>query len=103
MYKARTNTTTSTTLITGNTFPAKDALRALGGRWDAQAKGWRVPTAAAPRAWALVKAAPAKAAPGTARAYRSRGVWTGCPCGARELPGGGLSSNACADCRYDDE
>jgi len=86
------------TLIVGNTYPVKDQLRALGGRWDAVAKGWRVPTAAAPRAWALVKAAPAKA-----RTYQSRGVWTGCPCGARELPGGGLSANACADCRYDDE
>lgn len=36
-------TKTTTVLITGNTFPVKDQLKALGGRWDAGAKGWRVP------------------------------------------------------------
>lgn len=33
----------TTVLITGNTYPVKDQLKALGGRWDAAAKGWRVP------------------------------------------------------------
>lgn len=41
-------------LITGNTYPVKDALRALGGRWDASAKGWRVPAAREAEARALV-------------------------------------------------
>lgn len=36
-------TKTTTVLITGNTFPVKDQLKALGGRWDAESKGWRVP------------------------------------------------------------
>lgn len=32
----------------------------------------------------------------------NRGVWTGCSCGSRELPEGGLSDNACATCRFDE-
>lgn len=32
---------TSTVLVTGNTYPVKDSIKALGGRWDAIAKGWR--------------------------------------------------------------
>ena len=41
-------------LITGNTYPVKDALKALGGRWDAAEKGWRVPAANAGEARRLV-------------------------------------------------
>lgn len=32
-----------TVLITGNTFPVKDKLKALGGVWSPSEKGWRVP------------------------------------------------------------
>jgi hypothetical protein len=46
-----------TTLICGNTYPVKDALRAIGGRWDAALKGWRVPAAKAAEAQALVSGA----------------------------------------------
>ncbi len=43
------------------------------------------------------------AARSTARRYYSaRGKWNGCSCGARELPEGGLSANACASCRFDE-
>ncbi len=35
--------------------------------------------------------------------YAQRGRWNGCSCGARELPDGSLSRNACAQCRYDAE
>jgi hypothetical protein len=42
------------TLITGNTFAHKGALKAMGGRWDAAAKGWRVPAEKAAEANALV-------------------------------------------------
>jgi hypothetical protein len=31
------------TAITGNTFPVRDQLKALGGRWDAARKCWMVP------------------------------------------------------------
>lgn len=47
------------TLITGNTFPVKDAIKALGGRWDAVAKGWMVANAMAVKAQALVSGSPA--------------------------------------------
>lgn len=30
-------------LVTGNTFPVKDKLKEMGGKWDPEAKGWRVP------------------------------------------------------------
>jgi hypothetical protein len=30
-------------LITGNTYPVKDKIKALGGRWNAAAAGWDVP------------------------------------------------------------
>ena len=33
----------SKTLWTGNTYPIRDAIKALGGRWDADRKGWVVP------------------------------------------------------------
>ncbi|MDP9175642.1 MAG: hypothetical protein M3O30_17500 [Planctomycetota bacterium] len=44
----------STVLITGNTFPVKDQIKALGGRWDADAKGWKVPAEKSDAARALV-------------------------------------------------
>jgi hypothetical protein len=54
--------TNSTVLVTGNTYPVKEQIKALGGRWDAMAKGWRVPVAKAAEAQALVASAP-KSAP----------------------------------------
>lgn len=46
-----------TTLITGNTYPVKEQIKALGGKWDAAAKGWRVPAHLADQARALVSGA----------------------------------------------
>ena len=43
-----------TVLITGNTYPVRDALKELGGRWDPAAKGWRVPRLHKLRAEVLV-------------------------------------------------
>ena len=45
-------------LITGNTFPVKDQIKALGGKWDAESKGWRVPADKADSAQKLVTNAP---------------------------------------------
>ena len=56
----------TTELITGNTYPVKDAIKELGGRWDSAAKGWRVPADRADEARQLV----AGAGPST---YRPRG------------------------------
>jgi len=41
-------------LITGKTYPVRAELKALGGAWDAGAKGWRVPEARADAARDLV-------------------------------------------------
>jgi hypothetical protein len=65
-----------TTLITGNTFPVKDQLRALGGRWDADEKGWRVPADKADEARQLVAGAGPKS-PAPARAGGYSGFYGG--------------------------
>jgi hypothetical protein len=44
-------------LITGNTYPVRDRLKALGGRWDAIRKGWVVPDSKAEEAARIVPAA----------------------------------------------
>jgi hypothetical protein len=36
IYKSRT-------VWTGNTYPIRDAIKALGGKWDAARKAWIVP------------------------------------------------------------
>lgn len=46
-----------TTLITGNTYPVKDQIKALGGRWNRTAQGWDVPTEQADAARAFVATA----------------------------------------------
>ena len=43
--------------ITGNTYPVKDAIKALGGKWNKTAKGWDVPDEVADEARALVSGA----------------------------------------------
>ena len=40
-------------LIKGNTYPVRDQLRAMGGTWDATARGWRIPADRADEARAL--------------------------------------------------
>jgi hypothetical protein len=45
---------TTLSLITGNTYPHRQALRALGGRWNPIAQGWEVPAELADRCRALV-------------------------------------------------
>jgi hypothetical protein len=96
---------TTTVLVTGNTYPVKDSIKALGGRWDAAAKGWRVPAAVAPQAQALVSGAP-KSAPRSSNggAAYSKEAWkrahprTGCSCGSRE---GYIGKYDCASCVHD--
>ena len=68
----------NTVLVTGNTFPVKDALKGLGGKWDAAAKGWRVPADKADAARALVAGATPKAPARPTGAARRPG-WH--PCG----------------------
>lgn len=42
--------------VTGNTYPVKDALKALGARWNASDKVWMVPAAIHAQAQAIVPA-----------------------------------------------
>ena len=55
-------TTQSLVEITGNTYPVKDKLRAIGAKWDAGKKCWLISSRKAQEAAAIVKTAPAKAA-----------------------------------------
>ena len=59
--------------ITGNTYPVKDQLKALGARWDADTKAWMVPASQAAAARALVAGAPTSYIAGSSSsAYRPR-------------------------------
>ena len=46
------------TAISGNTYPVKDAIKALGGKWDSDKKAWMVPDDKAEAARKLVAGAP---------------------------------------------
>lgn len=61
------------TQIKGNTYPVKDQLKSMGGRWNKAMKCWEVPDAVAEQAIALVPAA--RANPG-----RSPRVCRTCGC-----------------------
>lgn len=84
-------------LVIGNTYPVKDALRAMGGRWNADAKGWEVPAAKEAEAKALVAGAPVQTKAkyeirnGDAVTPTKRSNWR--PCG---YPG--CSPNFCDEC-----
>lgn len=41
-------------LITGNTYPVKDQLKALGAKWDADQKAWAIDEDKAEQAHAIV-------------------------------------------------
>lgn len=86
----------ATVLITGNTYPVKEQIKALGGRWDPNAKGWRVPEGKAAAAQRLVSSA------GPAPRYssgRSGNFAPGrrkCPeCGSRECSKAWNSHDLC--------
>lgn len=73
---------TGMTLIVGNTFPVKDEIKAMGGKWDNEARGWRVPNAVAEEAKALVAAAPRSSGP-----RADKDTYTKCTvCGTTEGP-----------------
>ena len=44
--------------VSGNTFPVKEKIKALGGRWNGDRKCWMVPADKADQAKALVAVAP---------------------------------------------
>jgi hypothetical protein len=58
----------NTVTITGKTYPVREQLKALGGRWNVLAQGWDVPADKADAARALLPAVAAK--PARARNWR---------------------------------
>lgn len=46
--------------ITGNTYPVREQLAAMGGRWNAQRKAWMVPESRATDARGVVAGAPSR-------------------------------------------
>jgi len=64
-------------VIKGNTFPVRDKLAALGGRWAKALNGWIVPDAVAEQAMAIVAAA------GTVKARSGRQPRVCATCGCK--------------------
>lgn len=59
-----TSTQNEKVTISGNTYPVKDKLKAIGARWDKDGKTWIIDAAKLDAANAIVAAQPV-AAPGT--------------------------------------
>lgn len=85
--------THDTVAITGNTYPVKDQIKALGGRWDADRKCWMVSADKANAARSLVAGAPAPARSFGARSFGRRSARCGCSCHR--------SGRACRSCNFD--
>lgn len=94
--------------VTGNTYPVKDQLRALGGKWSADRKAWMMPPEKAAEALKLVEGAPKAAAKksfyrrssGARRSYSADNAPGGrkCPmCGARDCPRAWNSRDLCQE------
>ena len=82
--------------ITGNTYPVKDQLKALGARWNADAKAWMVDPEKAEQAKAIVAGAGIAKPFGGQSTYRpSRCRECGCA-GSRYNPI--YRSGVCKDC-----
>jgi len=66
--------------ITGNTYPIKEQLKRLGGKWDPDSKQWLVPDSKAEEARALLATVPSY----TKRTYKRPFVHHKCTvCGTR--------------------
>lgn len=92
----------TTVAITGNTYPVKEQIKTLGGRWDADRKAWMVPADKAEAARKLVGSAPRQSrqygyspAPRMGSLYGRR---TGCSCGSVE---GYPKATDCWTCQHD--
>lgn len=106
--KMNTATQENRVAITGNTYPVKDALKALGARWNADAKAWMVTADKAKEAQAIVAGAGPKKAYTAAspspywNGTRSGGAGrrTGCSCGSRENYS---QPSDCRSCKFDQD
>jgi len=91
--------------VSGNTYPVRDELRALGGEWDASNKTWMVPVSKAAEAQALVAKAPK--ASFARRGSRSSGSSDYYRRGGERLVRGCADCSRlgrmCRQCQFDDE
>ena len=79
--------------ITGNTYPVKDEIKKLGGKWDADAKVWLVPSDVKDKALELVASAPKKSSNSTFRHHKCQ------VCGVRSSQYVKIyRSGECGDC-----
>lgn len=58
--------------VTGNTYPHREALKRLGGKWSASRKAWLVPDDKLEQARAIVGDAPARQSRGPRVCQRCR-------------------------------
>ena len=58
--------------ITGNTYPVKDALKALGGKWNPDQKAWMVPDEKVNEANKIVSAGTPAVERKSSQSYRPR-------------------------------
>ena len=65
-------------LMTGNTYPHRVALKALGGTWDPAQKGWDIPIHHAEQAQQLIDSVP----PGSIGTWRRTRPRTCKTCGS---------------------
>jgi len=67
------NATQDRIAVTGNTYPVKDELKALGARWNGDLKAWMVPSDKAEEAQRIVAGAdPKKPYSGSGRSFGAR-------------------------------
>lgn len=82
--------------VTGNTYPVKEKLKALGAKWNAESKAWMVTAGKAEEAQRIVAAA------GPKKTYTGNsgraGAWNGCSMGCRE----GNPNPRCRSCCFDE-
>lgn len=64
--------TTSMVAVTGNTYPVKDQLKALGARWNPDTKSWMVSADKADAARKIVAGAPTETKKNTGRPHYAR-------------------------------
>lgn len=95
-----TAATNSMVLITGNTYPVKEQIKALGAKWNADAKGWMVPADKADAARALVANGAGAAAPQASSQSSSRPRYSKCQvCGSKATQYNRIyGSGECRDC-----
>jgi hypothetical protein len=97
------NTTETLVAISGNTYPVKEQLKALGARWNPDRKAWMVAPDKADQARQIVASA-GPAAPRypvrTRESFAAKSAW------AQRYNGGvgfcgapGCGRNGCRDCR----